>query len=68
MFANLVGWVDLVKLKLTFAKINHAKMVESVLTMKMPTTASAPKASVVTTVNILDRYAIEIPVNMEVHV
>ena len=68
MFASLGGWVDLAKLKLTFAKINRAKTVECALIMKMPTTANAPKATVVTTVNTLDRYAIETLVNMAVHV
>ena len=68
MFVNLVGWVELVKLRSTFAKTDHAKTEEYAPIMRMLTTANALKATVDTTVNILDRFAIQTHANMGVPV
>ena len=66
MFVNLVGWVELVKLRSTFAKTDHAKMEEFVRTTRMPTFVNVPKDTVVTIVNTTEKYVIETLVNMVV--
>jgi hypothetical protein len=68
VIVNLVGWAELVKRRLIFAKINHAKTEEYAQTMKMPTFVNVPKGTVATTASITEKYVIEAHVNMVVHV
>ena len=65
MFANLVGWEEIATQKLTSVKVGPAKMAEYVLITKMHTSVNVQKVTVVITVNIMGRYAIEILANME---
>ena len=66
MFVSLVGWEEIATQKSISVRVGHVKMVEYVPTMKMPTSVNVRTATVAITVNITERYAIGILVNMGV--
>lgn len=66
MSVSLDGWEEIATQKLTSVRVDHVKMVECVPTMKMPTSVNVRMATVAIIVNITERYAIGILVNMGV--